>query len=93
MKLSDFELTKEQKRACKRIERAIKAARALGLDIIAKCEYLNAYRSDAMEHAVPLTARYYDNSGEMIPYERCGNINDAGADDMEFFKPGFITEV
>lgn len=88
-KIEVHELSKEQIAACKKIERAFKNAKKLGISFLGKQSDIMAYRTESLREAVPL-AEYW-NFGENIPYyplRHC--IDDSGADDMEHFPKGFI---
>ena len=52
--IEKFEITPKQKMACKKIEKAFKEAKKIGLVFLAKSETLCAYRENALEHAIPL---------------------------------------
>ena len=90
--IEKFEITPKQKMACKKIEKAFKEAKKIGLVFLAKSETLCAYRENALEHAIPLH-KPFSCWGESIPYYPIYNcILDSGADDEEHFPKGFITE-
>lgn len=81
--------TKEQIRLAKNIARNIKKLRDTGCVVFAKQWTLQAYLDDDFEHKDDLMS---PKSGYRIPYIECGDINDSGADDEEFFEEGYITE-
>lgn len=89
--IEKFELTPEQEKACKKIEKAFKDAKKLGLVFLDKSQTLCAYRKNALDHAVPLHKPSY--FGELIPnYPLYNCILDSGADDDEYFPKDFITK-
>lgn len=86
--IDKHELTDKQIAACKDIKKAFNKALKLGLSFLAKQNSIHAYRSESLEHAVPLHLHSY---GESIPYYSInGCISDSGADDEEHFPEGFI---
>lgn len=92
MKYSDTgQFTKEQIRLAKNIARNIKKLRNMGCVVYAKQWDLLAYLEDDFAHNEPLCS-ISNSDGYIIPYLNCGQINDSGADDTEFFERGYITE-
>ncbi len=94
-KISQYELSDEQIKACKEIKKAFKADHKAGL-----CFYYGkgcsivAYKHSAMKHAAPsvqLDGGIRKDRSTPIPnYIMAGCINDSGADDDEYFEEGFI---
>lgn len=92
MKYSETgQFTKEQIRLAKNIARNIKKLRDTGCVVYAKQWDLLAYLEDDFAHNEPF-CRINNSDGYRIPYLNCGEINDSGADDTEFFEKGYITE-
>ena len=53
---------------------------------------LCVYKTKDIEHAQPLHLAAGSDYKHSIKYITAGHINDAGADDTEYFEPGYITE-
>lgn len=92
MKYSETgQFTKEQIRLAKNIARNIKKLRDTGCVVYAKQWDLLAYLEDDFAHNEP-SCNSNNSDGYRIPYINCGQINDSGADDSEYFERGYITE-
>lgn len=90
MKYSETgQFTKEQIRLAKNIARNIKKLRDTGCYLFAKQDVLYAYLSEDFKHSDPLCGL---GDGYDIPNLDCGHIDNAGADDTEYFESGYITE-
>ena len=53
---------------------------------------LCVYKTKDMQHAQPLHLATGSDYQHSLKFLDAGNINDAGADDTEYFEPGYITE-
>ncbi len=60
----------------------------MGIIIIAKSNDLHAYLSSDMDQAHHLHEPGF-GSGVEIPFLNCGEIDDSGADDTEYFEKGY----
>lgn len=90
MKYSETgQFTKEQIRLAKNIARNIEKLRRTGCTVVAKQWTLCAYLDEDFRHKDELCRI---NSGPEIPCIDCGRIDDAGADDTEYFEEDYITE-
>lgn len=79
----------EQIKMAKQVSSLLRKLRKSGCTIIAKQTTLNAYLSKDILHAHPLH-KSGNGSGIEIPYLECGRIDDAGADDTEYFEEGYF---
>ena len=82
--------TENQKRLCKEISDRLKKLQASGCTIIAKQDTLNVYKSEEIRYSNLVNPRYEYSNDYPIPYLKAGHINDAGADDTEFFVVDFL---
>lgn len=82
--------TDKQIKLAKEIKSRLKALRKSGCTILAKQTGLYAYKDEDMKHAHPLHKVIDHTQAYPIPYIDCGFIDDAGADDTEYFEPGYI---
>lgn len=98
-KISQYELSDKQIKACKEIEKAFKAAHRTGLCFYGKSGSICAYKIAAMKHAAPpaqidSASNIRPDRNSEIPYYVMNNcIDDSGADDSEYFEEGFIDYV
>lgn len=81
--------TEEQKRLAKNIARNIKKLRQTGCTVYGKQDNLYAYLDKDYRHRDEFLL---STSGYRIPYLDCGEIDESGADDEEYFEDGYITE-
>lgn len=82
--------TKKQEELCKEIAERLDKLRKSGCSIIAKQDRLNVYKSNEICYSNLINPGHEYNNDYPIPYLDAGYINDAGADDMEFFVPEFL---
>lgn len=86
------QFTANQEKLAKEIADRIKKLRKSGCTILAKSDMLCVYKTKDIEHAQPLHLAAGSDYKHSIKYITAGHINDAGADDSEYFEPGYITE-
>lgn len=92
MKYSDTgQFTPTQKKLAKEIAVRLARLRKTGCWIVAKSDSLNAYMENDIAHSV-MTVGGSPDYVHPIPFLDCGKIQDAGADDEDYFEVGFITE-
>lgn len=89
--------TEEQIKLAKKIKKDIDALRKSGCTIKAKQNGIFAYKDSDMKHAAPLDSYEFATIGypdflHPINFLFCGNVEDSGADDMEYFIKGYITK-
>lgn len=89
--MMDDRFSSEQIKMAKQVSSLLRKLRKSGCTIIAKQNTLNVYLSKDMLHAHPLH-KIGNGSGIEIPYIDCGRIDDAGADDTEYFEEGYFEE-
>ena len=65
--IEKFEITPKQEMACKKIEKAFKEAKKIGLVFLAKSQTLCAYRENALEHAIPFHRAIYTPVKQLLP--------------------------
>lgn len=82
--------TKKQEKLCKEIAERLDKLRKSGCSIIAKQNTLNVYKSNEICYSNLINPGHEYNNDYLIPYLDAGYINDAGADDTEFFVPEFL---
>ena len=87
--MMDDRFCSEQIKIAKQVSQLLKKLQKSGCTLIAKQNTLNAYLSKDMLHAHPLHESGI-GSGIEIPYLDCGRIDDAGADDTEYFEKGYF---
>lgn len=90
--IDDYQFTQKQIKAYEALKKAAKRCQESGLTLLAKQSVLNAYPSkfylnDMMELAGYKTEKRID-----APALTGCNINDSGADDMEYIMDKYITE-
>lgn len=86
------QFTANQEKLAKEIAIRIKKLRSSGCVILGKGDTLCVYKINDMEHAQPLHLSTGSDYSHSLKYLEAGRINDSGADDTEYFKPGYITE-
>lgn len=90
MKYSETgKFTKEQISLAKTIARNLKKLRDTGCILFAKQDTLCCYLKKDYAHRDLCLG---SGDGYEIPNIECGRIDDAGADDTEYFEEGYITE-
>ena len=93
MKYSETgQFTANQEKLAKEIADRIKKLRKSGCTVLAKSNMLCVYKTKDMQHAQPLHLATGIDYQHSLKFLDAGNINDAGADDTEYFEPGYITE-
>lgn len=93
MKYSETgQFTANQEKLAKEIADRLKKLRKSGCTVLAKSNVLCVYKTKDMEYAQPLHLVCGCDYNHPLKYIDAGNINDAGADDTEYFEPGYITE-
>lgn len=93
MKYSETgQFTSEQIKLAKAIARNIKKLRDSGCEVIGKQDYLHAYLEKDIRHSFIKDDGYAPDYNYPIQYLNCGRIDDAGADDEEYFEVGYIGE-
>lgn len=91
MEYSDTgQFTPTQKKLAKEIATRLAKLRKTGCYVIAKQDSLNVYLEEDVAHSA-LSRGATPDFIHPVPYLDCGKINDAGADDEEYFELGCIT--
>ena len=84
--------TANQEKLAKEIAIRIAKLRKSGCCIFGKGDTLRVYKTKDIEHAQPSHLSTGSDYEHAVKYIEAGHINDSGADDSEYFEPGYITE-
>ena len=85
------QFTPTQKKLAKEIATRLAKLRKTGCCVIAKQDSLSAYLEEDIAPSALINGANSDFI-HPIPCLDCGRIDDAGADDEEYFELGYITE-
>lgn len=86
------QFTANQEKLAKEIATRINKLRRSGCSVFGKGDRLQVYKTKDIEHAQPLHLSTGSDYSHALKYIEAGHINDCGADDTEYFEPGYITE-
>lgn len=88
---STGQFTSTQKKLAKEIATRLARLRKTGCYVIAKQDSINAYLEEDIAHSA-LSKGATPDFIHTVHCLDCGRIDDAGADDEEYFELGYITE-
>jgi len=86
------QFTANQEKLAKEIADRLKKLKKSGCTILVKSDAVCVYKTKDMEHAQPLHLQCGSDYNHALKYIDAGYVNDSGADDTEYFEPGYITE-